>query len=105
MGRVSQKGLSGVSQALSIRVDDPDTHCRHAKTASAAIIRDLTDEEYGSRGYMARTPKGTFNIFVPIDPVLPWGDGSRRDGRPNNRLKLVALGSPVASAWSSRAAA
>ena len=76
MGRVSQKGLPGVSQALSIRIDDPDTHCRQAKAAGAAIIRDLRDEEYGSRGYMARDPEGHVWYFGTYRPGAHWRDES-----------------------------
>jgi len=76
MGRVSQKGLSGVSQALSIRVDDPDTHFRQAKVAGAAIIRDLRDEEYGSRGYMAKDLEGHVWYFGTYRPGAHWRDES-----------------------------
>jgi len=76
MGRVSQKGLSGVSQALSIRVDYPDAHCRQAKAAGAAIIRDLRDEEYGSRGYMAKDPEGHVWYFGTYRPGAHWRDES-----------------------------
>lgn len=76
MGRVGQKGLPGVSQALSIRVDDPDTHYRQAKAAGAAIIRDLRDEDYGSRGYMARDPEGHVWYFGTYRPGVHWRDES-----------------------------
>jgi len=78
MGRIGQKGLSGVSQALSIRVDDPDTHYRQAKASGAAIIRDLRDEEYGSRGYMTKDPEGHVWYFGTYRPGAHWHDESGR---------------------------
>jgi uncharacterized glyoxalase superfamily protein PhnB len=41
-----------------IVVDDPDAHHERARAAGAEIVRELTDEDYGSRGYTARDPEG-----------------------------------------------
>jgi uncharacterized glyoxalase superfamily protein PhnB len=41
-----------------IVVDDPDAHYERARAAGAEIVRELTDEDYGSRGYTARDPEG-----------------------------------------------
>ena len=75
MGRVSPRHLPGVSQALSIRIDDPDAHYLQAKAAGAVIMRDLKDEEYGSRGYMARDPEGHVWYFGTYRPGAHWGSG------------------------------
>ena len=39
-------------------VEDPDAHYERARAAGAEIVRELVDEEYGSRGYTARDPEG-----------------------------------------------
>jgi uncharacterized glyoxalase superfamily protein PhnB len=39
-------------------VDDPDAHYERARAAGAEIVRELIDEEFGSRGYTARDPEG-----------------------------------------------
>jgi uncharacterized glyoxalase superfamily protein PhnB len=41
-----------------IVVDDPDAHFERARAAGAEIVRELTNEDYGSRGYTARDPEG-----------------------------------------------
>jgi len=72
MGRVSPRGLPGVNQALSIHVDDPDEHYRRAKAEGAVILRELRDEEYGSRGYMAKDPEGHIWYFGTYRPGAHW---------------------------------
>jgi uncharacterized glyoxalase superfamily protein PhnB len=71
-GRLSPRGLPGVSQALSVRIDDPDAHCARAREAGAEIVRDLQDEEYGSRGYMAKDPEGHQWYFGTYRPGAYW---------------------------------
>jgi len=52
MGWVSPRHLSGLNSALSLYVEDPDAHFAIAKAAGAVVLRDITDEPYGGRGYM-----------------------------------------------------
>ncbi len=59
----------GTAHALSLWVPDPDAHHARAVAAGARILRDLQDEEYGGRGYMAADPEGH-----------PWYFGSYRPG-------------------------
>ena len=72
-GYVSLRGRPGVSQVLSVRVDDPDAHHARAKAAGAVITRPLQDEEYGSRGYMATDPEGHQWYFGTYRPGAYWG--------------------------------
>lgn len=72
MGRLSPRTLGGVSQALSLHVDDPDAHCRQARLAGAVILREVQDEEYGSRGYMAKDPEGHLWYFGTYRPGAYW---------------------------------
>ena len=76
MGRISPRTLPGASQALSIRLDDPDAHYRMATAAGAAIMRELRDEEYGSRGYMARDLEGHVWYFGTYRPGAQWASGT-----------------------------
>src|SRR5256885_14308030 len=39
-------------------IDDPDAHHDRAKAAGAEIVMELTDQEYGSRGFAAPAPPG-----------------------------------------------
>ena len=44
-----------------------DEHCARARAAGATILRELSDEFYGDRVYMARDPEGhvwTFSMTV-----------------------------------------
>ncbi len=71
-GRSSPKALGGVSQVLSVRVSDPDTHYHRAKAAGAEILHDLQDADYGSRGYLARDPEGHLWYFGTYRPGAHW---------------------------------
>lgn len=50
-------------------VDDPDAHHDRAKGAGATIIRDLEDQDYGSRDYTARDSEGNIWSFGTYDPT------------------------------------
>lgn len=58
LGRLSPVGLAGVSQALSVFVEDPDEHFKAAVAAGARVVRELRTEEYGARGYEVVDPEG-----------------------------------------------
>ena len=76
-GRASPRSLSGVNQALSVRIDDPDAHFLRAKASGAVILQDLKNEEYGSRGYMAKDPEGHHWYFGTYQPGAFWeGDSN-----------------------------
>jgi uncharacterized glyoxalase superfamily protein PhnB len=75
-GFVSPRSQSGVSQALSIRVEDPDAHYATAMAAGSELMRPLTDEAYGSRGYMAKDPGGHVWYFGTYRPGAHWGEKS-----------------------------
>jgi uncharacterized glyoxalase superfamily protein PhnB len=57
LGRLSPMGMAGVCQALSVVVEDPDTHYKVAVDAGARVIRELRTEEYGARGYEVLDPE------------------------------------------------
>ena len=53
---------------IYVVVDDPDAHYERAVAAGAEIVRDLKDEDYGSRGYTARDPEGNVWSFGTYRP-------------------------------------
>ncbi len=53
---------------LYVAVDDPDAHHDRAKAAGAQIVRELTDQDYGSREYSARDPEGNLWSFGTYRP-------------------------------------
>lgn len=71
-GRVSPRSLSAVNQALCVRIDDPDAHYSRASAAGATILQELRDEDYGSRGYMAKDPEGNHWYFGTYRPGAYW---------------------------------
>ncbi len=73
-GRHGPAGLRGVHMALCVQVDDPDAHCARATAAGAEILQPMKDEDYGSRGYMARDPEGNRWYFGTYRPGAWWGD-------------------------------
>ena len=66
-----------MTQVISVGVDDPDAHYARARVAGAEILQELKDEDYGSRGYLARDPEGN-----------QWYFRTYRPGRPLDRLSL-----------------
>lgn len=56
---------------LYVVVDDPDAHHVRAKAAGANIIRELADQDYGSRDYSARDPEGNLWSFGTYNPTAP----------------------------------
>jgi uncharacterized glyoxalase superfamily protein PhnB len=57
-------------------VDDPDAHYARACEAGAEIVRELIDEEFGSRGYTARDPEGnlwSIGTYRPEEEDVPTG--------------------------------
>jgi len=61
-------GKQGRSASVCVHVADPDAHHARARAQGAEITQALKDEEYGSRGYMAKDPEGNewyFGTYVP----------------------------------------
>ena len=71
-GRVSPRELAGSAHALSVWVAEPDRHHAVAVAAGARIVRPLTTEDYGARGYMARDPEGHLWYFGNYRPGEYW---------------------------------
>lgn len=79
LGQSSSDGWlgGGVPDALAstisiyIVVADPDAHYKNAREAGAEIVRELADQDYGSREYSARDPEGNLWSFGTYDP---YGD-------------------------------
>lgn len=47
---------------------DIDAHCERARGAGAEIVREPTDQDYGSRDYSARDPEGNLWSFGSYRP-------------------------------------
>jgi uncharacterized glyoxalase superfamily protein PhnB len=55
---------------LYVVVEDPDAHYAQAKAAGAEIVRELEDQDYGSRDYSARDFEGNLWSFGTYRPEL-----------------------------------
>jgi uncharacterized glyoxalase superfamily protein PhnB len=55
--------------SIYVVVEDPDAHHARALAAGARIVRELTDESYGSREYSARDLEGNLWSFGTYDPL------------------------------------
>ncbi|TQF65574.1 glyoxalase [Rhodococcus spelaei] len=49
--------------SVYIVVDDPDELYRRSVAAGAVVVKGLTDEDYGSRGFTVRDPQGVYWSF------------------------------------------
>jgi PhnB protein len=70
------KRLGGATQLVHVYVDDVDEHFAQAKGMGATILRELEDQEYGDRRYVAEDPEGHQWMFAQrIRDVSPqeWG--------------------------------
>ncbi len=56
------------TSSIYIVIADPDAHYERAQAAGAEIVRELTNEDYGSREYSARDPEGNLWSFGTYDP-------------------------------------
>lgn len=52
-------------------IADPDAHHAQAKEAGAEIVRELCDQDYGSREYSARDLEGNIWSFGTYRPAAP----------------------------------
>ncbi|HEY0631771.1 MAG TPA: VOC family protein [Thermoleophilaceae bacterium] len=63
---------SHVGQAWTyVVIEDADAHYAQARAAGAEIVRELEDQDYGSRDYSARDPEGNLWSFGTYQPELP----------------------------------
>lgn len=69
---VSPAGVSGTAQLLSVYVADPDSHYQLAIAAGATVIRELTTEDYGARGYIVKDIEGHVWYFGNYRPGDYW---------------------------------
>lgn len=51
------------NDSIYLVCDDPDGLFARARAAGAEIVRELRDEDYGSRGFTARDPEGNLWSF------------------------------------------
>jgi uncharacterized glyoxalase superfamily protein PhnB len=55
---------------LYVVVEDADSHYAQAKAAGAEIVRELEDQDYGSRDYSARDFEGNLWSFGTYRPEI-----------------------------------
>lgn len=60
-----------LTQSCCVIVEDADAHYARAKAAGADIVDDITDQDYGGRGYSCRDPEGQLWWFGTYDPWKP----------------------------------
>lgn len=73
-GRLSPRSLPGVNACICVQVDDADAHFARSKEAGAEIVVELAEEEYGSRGYMAKDLEGHLWYFGTYRPGAYWDE-------------------------------
>ncbi|MEV5507374.1 VOC family protein [Streptomyces orinoci] len=66
---------SGGPAGIYVLVADVDAHCARAREHGAEILAGPTDQEYGSRDYMARDVEGNVWTFGSYAPSGPEADG------------------------------
>jgi uncharacterized glyoxalase superfamily protein PhnB len=56
-------GLPAGVGSVYIVIDEPDELFARATAAGASVVKGLTDEDYGSRGFTVRDPEGVYWSF------------------------------------------
>ena len=56
---------------MYVVIEDADAHYARARAAGADIVRELEDQDYGSRDYSARDFEGNLWSFGTYQPELP----------------------------------
>jgi uncharacterized glyoxalase superfamily protein PhnB len=56
---------------MYVVVSDADAHYERARAAGAEIVRELEDQDYGSRDYSARDFEGNLWSFGTYRPEIP----------------------------------
>jgi uncharacterized glyoxalase superfamily protein PhnB len=64
----SPQGLGYVTQGVYIALSEVDEHFARAKAAGAEIVMEPTNQDYGSRDYLARDPEGHLWSFGTYKP-------------------------------------
>jgi uncharacterized glyoxalase superfamily protein PhnB len=59
----------GSTVSLYAVIEDPDAHHDRAVAAGATVVRELSDQDYGSREYSARDLEGNLWSFGTYDPT------------------------------------
>jgi uncharacterized glyoxalase superfamily protein PhnB len=54
---------AGARAVLGVVTDQPDALYERARAAGARVVRELHDEDYGSREFTARDPEGVYWSF------------------------------------------
>jgi uncharacterized glyoxalase superfamily protein PhnB len=67
MGGTAPEPL-GSTVSLYAVIEDPDSHHDRAVAAGATVVRELTDQSYGSREYSARDLEGNLWSFGTYSP-------------------------------------
>jgi len=65
-----------VTHSVTVRVEDANAHCEHAKAHGAKIVMEPTDFEYGERQYTAEDLAGhQWTFSETLEDVHPetWG--------------------------------
>lgn len=70
--RVALRGARETAHTVCVRVEDPDTLFAQATAAGAEVMRELRDEDYGSRGFMVRDLEGHPWYFGTYRPGAHW---------------------------------
>lgn len=69
----------GLGHNLTVRIEDADAHCTHARQHGAKILDEPTTHPYGERQYVAQDPAGhlwTFSQSVADLAPEAWGGTS-----------------------------
>ena len=69
-------GTLGLGCSITVRVENADDHCKHARTHGATITQEPMTQPYGERQYNATDPAGyswTFSQSVADVHPRDWG--------------------------------
>ncbi|WP_128915329.1 VOC family protein [Tunturiibacter lichenicola] len=69
-------GAVGLGHSVTVRIDDADAHCNHAREHGAKITQEPGTHPYGERQYVAEDLAGhSWTFSQSVSDILPedWG--------------------------------
>ncbi len=69
-------GAVGLGHSVTVRIDDADAHCNHAREHGAKITQEPATHPYGERQYVAEDLAGhSWTFSQSVSDILPedWG--------------------------------
>lgn len=95
----------GVGHSITVRTEDADAHCNHARAHGASITQEPCTHVYGERQYVAEDLAcHSWTFSQSVADLLPeeWGASSGNSNRPKMVYRLGQPNNAFGCGWKRR---